>query len=447
MGALMFSELLAATWVACTHGLKIPIGTQYPGTIAFYQLGGKCGTGEPAYYGYLEPATLTSDAIFLEMMGGAVCFNQASCKDDWLSAWMNITYFLSEKLKASAEEISYLKSGAPLPLGSFENITQKAAGWLPVDASHPLYGRRGVYYPTCTGDIMMGRHTLTYEDGYIAHHHGAKNMRKVLDALKAGLPNATEITVYGGSGAGVSTSLWMTEIADIWPKAQVSALVDSGFHMMPGSKFFEFFYNNVQWSVGPGGDNAGKMKDVKVPRWEWLEEAGISNELTRYNGRIKIAYIACEMDSTVLSDRDRMSKYSEFSGKTIDQLREMWCFLTHLHRDAPKGTAFSYIANCANHHLTRHGFPETANLYNEITLKTFTENFLLGKAPDENATNRSTFWYSAHNTSVCNTMVEGPKPKCTGEECDTMDTDAAVGALGLPSLSSVAALVLLLQLW
>merc|ERR1719468_575344 len=165
---------------------------------------------------------------------------------------MGITWLLTNGMGLDEGTQGLLTSGSPLPLSM---VASMKPGWLPGDSSHPLFGRSGIYFITCTGDFMMGRHTLTYEDGYEAKHHGGKNLDRVLSAVQRQRPTISDFAVYGGSGGGLTAAAWMSRVADMWPMAKVSALVDSGFYMMPGHSFFDFLYNFVPWSTGPGGDN------------------------------------------------------------------------------------------------------------------------------------------------------------------------------------------------
>jgi len=389
--SVLKAGLAAACLILVEASVQIPIGKPSPGSIRFYQLPGLCGDGENAWYGLIEPAVLTDkDAFFVELMGGAVCFNKTSCNDTWLGAWFGITSYMKNTLKLNNQEIAMLKSGMDVPLAYLHPM---GAGYLPFKSTHPFAGRRGIFFPTCTADVSMGRHNATYEDGFSAYHHGSINLQIVLNGVKAALPNITEFAIYGGSGGGVAASMWMQEVADMWPSANVTAFIDSGFHMMPGGSFFQFFWDNVAWSPGPGGNNPGKYTNVVLPKFDWRHKSAISAQLRAYKGRLRVIYAACSEDPVVFGDRMRMSKYSAFNGNSIQQLPEMWGFLTNLHKCAPAGSAFSYIAKCKKHHLSRTDWPQEANINGEITMQQFVENVLKGLPPDAAKPDRTNVWY------------------------------------------------------
>jgi len=359
---------------------------QAPNTIRFSTFGGKCGANnEDAYVGTIEPAIVNDeDSFFVELMGGAVCFNYESCNEEWLGAWMSIDKFLSQKMNMNENEIFYFKT-QDVPLSFFAD-TQP--GYVPASEGHPLYGQRGIYYPTCTGDVMMGRHTLLYEDpdtenNMTARHHGAVNLQKVLLAVKASYPNLKKFTIYGGSGGAVSASIWGFKVAEMFPQANVHIFSDSGFHMMPGSAFFKYFWANVSWSTGPGGENNGmvgsaEITDEQMPTWDWRETLAVSKQLTEYEGRVKIAFLACSRDKVVESDREKMGQFSDFDRSNFNQLQDMWGYVRNLHKCAPDGTVFSYISDCELHHASRAGFSDDAiNLPgHNVTAQAFVDGFL-----------------------------------------------------------------------
>lgn len=209
-------------------------------------------------------------------------------------------------------------------------------------------------------------------------------------------------------------------VADTFPTAKVVALVDSGFHMMPGTDIFKFFYNHVEWSHGPAEKGAKKIhidpstnKPFEVPSFDWLDRRSMANTLKKYKGRAKIAYIGCDNDHIVYSDRQLMGKYASAFNDTMinSQVDEMWKFLTTTHKCAPKGTVASWVAKCTTHHLTKKMGPEwaknngetgnpTVKIKDAISARSFVYNFLTSKPLDPLHPERHHFWFDNRTTQM-----------------------------------------------
>eukprot|EP00930_Biecheleria_cincta_P086570 TRINITY_DN7583_c0_g1_i7.p1 TRINITY_DN7583_c0_g1~~TRINITY_DN7583_c0_g1_i7.p1 ORF type:complete len:585 (+),score=54.06 TRINITY_DN7583_c0_g1_i7:22-1755(+) len=140
-----------------------------PGTVSFRQLG-LCASGQPAYFGVIEPAELVQpDKMFVETMGGAICFNRASCNTHELRLWTDVDIFLSESfLRLSPPMIEFLKSGAAVPLHQLSGLVDGGI-YFPssFSAEHPWFGMRGLWAFMCTADIFVGKHNATYEPVYV----------------------------------------------------------------------------------------------------------------------------------------------------------------------------------------------------------------------------------------------------------------------------------------
>lgn len=322
----------------------------------------------------------------------------------------------------SKQEFDYLKTGVPLPL---EFMGSLQPGWIPGsfgDNMHPLDGMYGAYLPSCTADIGIGRVDARYSNR-TWFHHGGISIRKILSALGDLIPDPEAVYLYGGSGGGVASAAWMSPVADSFPNAQVYCLVDSGFHMMPGTDIFKFFYNNVPWSHGPGEQLAAKVyTDYKVPSFDWLDIRSIATQLNGYGGRVKIAYIGCDNDHIVYSDRQLMGKYVTIYNDELyskHQVDEMWHFLTTTHACAPPGTVSSWVASCTHHHLTlKMGLEMTkmekgdikttkyqsVQVKDGISVKDFIYNFLRGEPLDKDHPDRRHFWYDNRTTQMANAL-------------------------------------------
>lgn len=375
------------------------------GFMSFRELG-QCTSGNTSYAGVINPATLKyPKSFFLEIGGGAVCFSRESCEDSSLRRWTDLRVLLEEFMGMSSASVDYLASGIPVPMQFMASVQP---GWIPGmfgDDTHPLDHMRGIYLPACTADIGVGRVDAKYGNK-VYMHHGGIGVRAMLTAVKELIPDLENFYLYGGSGGGVAAAAWMIPVADLFPDAKVLALVDSGFHMMPGTEVFKYFYNDVSWSHGPGEQEASKVyKSVEVPSFDWVDLRSIATQLTGYEGRVKIAYIGCDNDHIVYSDRKLMGKYiTVYNDSDNTQVEDMWKFLTVTHKCAPEGSMFSWVAKCTTHHLTKEMGPSWAaytdrdrhpdvRIDNAIGVKDFVHNFLLGKTLDPRDPHRTMFWY------------------------------------------------------
>eukprot|EP00933_Yihiella_yeosuensis_P025107 TRINITY_DN19483_c0_g1_i1.p1 TRINITY_DN19483_c0_g1~~TRINITY_DN19483_c0_g1_i1.p1 ORF type:complete len:456 (-),score=69.11 TRINITY_DN19483_c0_g1_i1:142-1509(-) len=397
MMSLIFSTLIVVDSFFPSRAFVLPFSKVGAGKVAFFK-SGKCGDGKDGYYGVLTPLNDTEpDKIFIEIMGGAVCFNEKSCTDKVLQNYFSIDNFLSKSLELNDFTIGVLKSGFPL------NVKDLPAqginpGYFPYTQDHPFARRKGVYMVMCTADVMVGRHTVKYNEKFTGYHHGAINFNNLLTSLQKQFPNLKEIAMLGGSGAGVATAAWSGEVASRFPKAKVAAFVDSGFHLFPGTDAFKWFWDNVAWSPGKGGEKNIVDKSPGLPNFDWRSQLAIVEQLRKYPGRLKIAYVACNNDSVVFGDRSILSQYSDYNGsKEINQYQQMWSYISNLHKCAPPGSAYSYIANCDSHHLTRNGFKPAHNNPGMMKIENFTNNFLLMKQVDPTDAKRTSFWYEGHN--------------------------------------------------
>lgn len=401
------------------------------GTIKFLPVG-ICTSGNTAFIGIVEPAELTEpDGIFVELMGGAVCFSKESCQDKDLSMWVDIHDYVTKWCGASEEVWAALSMGFELPLSALKSLNP---GWFPgMYPGHVLDGRRGIYFPTCSADLNVGRTSVIYDTttNKTFYHHGGQNVYHAIENIHRLMPNVKDIALFGGSGGGVAAAAWAPRLAETWPAAQVRVLVDSGMHLIPGGKIFNYFYNNVSWAPGLGATPVDDPSAI-VPRFDWRSVRSVADKLNMFNGRIKVAYIACKDDKIMWGDRGIIAKYvAGFDVSSVNQYQEMWTFLTTTHKCAKPGTVASYIMDCDFHHLTRtdgeywaqtqgKGTPEhvSAELPG-LPLGQWVSNFFKDKPLDANDTNRTAMWFEAHNIAkeglVCGELLEA-------------STDGAVGS-------------------
>jgi len=438
--ALVFGAVAAGVAADSSTRETLPAGGKAAGTITFLPLrSGRCGEGDKAYYGYVEPAVNSDpDKFFILLVGGGICWSMATCQDNYDRAWLSMDSFFKEKLGLNDTVIGELKNGTSMPLADFMHEGIRP-GYLPADSSHPLAGRRGIYLPTCTGDFLLGRHTLTYNDELVVRHYGALNMGITLNMLKNTLPDLKEIALLGGSGGGISAAAWMDTVVDKWKDAKVNVLVDSGFLMFPGSDMFDWWDQTVTWGTGPAMDKENRLQDTPAPILSWTEPMLAISE-----SRIRVAYLACDDDGTVSSDRKRMRLDGAQVGDTLRHLKDQFCLLVHLRDDSPANQAYSYFAECESHYISRDNFPQVANIAGTITAKTFVENFLAGNAPDPGNPTKSAFWFDNHDKSICPAKTTTtPEPQKKKEDNTQEVNGGAVATPTWPLLCGAAWLALL----
>eukprot|EP00928_Gymnodinium_smaydae_P044976 TRINITY_DN30021_c0_g2_i1.p1 TRINITY_DN30021_c0_g2~~TRINITY_DN30021_c0_g2_i1.p1 ORF type:complete len:555 (+),score=53.83 TRINITY_DN30021_c0_g2_i1:99-1763(+) len=462
-----------------------------PGTISFRKLG-ICASGHPSFYGAINPSEmLAPDSLFIEPMGGAICFNHASCVNHNLEMWTDIDIFLKDFLFMKDDEMAVFKSGLSIPL----SMMPKRQAYWPDSKEHPFYGRRGLFLVMCSADIFMGAHNATYapdpvhfaaskscdealsgsgndyrgcqnatKNGFpcmkwtsqtphkhgsdlarnglgdhnfcrnpdgskhiwcytdneflrwdycvpasekpkpiTMYHHGGKNLHDLLTAAKKELPDLKDIKLYGASGGGVAASAWASVVADMWTDAKVYALVDSPFHVFPGTQLFDYFWDKAQYGQGPSAERTPHYRDIDLPDFDWRLQDALAKEIQSHEGRVKLAYISCLDDYVVYGDRTTMAVHAKLDGlmKTLldkeTQHNRTWAFLNSLHGCSPDGSIYSFVLDCPNHHQTRRDewFTSTAP-GSDVTMHEFSVNFLKGLPPNPENLTRQKYWFEDH---------------------------------------------------
>jgi len=384
--------LLGASLAAATtpSSLQLPdFSTLQPDSLYFLPFAGeKCGEGNPMFYGVVTPHQMTNTTKFwIENMGGAICFNEASCADSEFGVWLDTLKTIKRYLRTvpppfgTAEALfGFLSSGAPIPLSMFRQLR---IGYLPNGAGGPLEGEVGFYVPTCTGDAGLGNYKVTYQGGsQVVSHVGSASYMLLLQAIKEKYASADRVTLIGASGLAVSRVAWAPTVADLFPSAVVQVLADSAMHIFPDTEAFRFFWNEVQWSPNPNGRHdlaQPYASGMSLPTFDWRSPTAISDMLQHYAGRVRLLYIACNDDDVVRGDRINLAHYANITVPTGAQhVEEMWTFMKRLTRDAPAGSVFSYISEGTCHHQTRKGFVAAINASDASDLgpQGFTEGFL-----------------------------------------------------------------------
>jgi len=391
--ALLLLGMFAASAAAPGELMLPDISTLSLDSIYLLPLAGeKCGEGNPMYYGIVTPSAInTTTKVWVESMGGAICFDEHSCADKEFNVWLDLLKIVKRYVPSSAVPggsvdalYALLTSGLPIPLSMFRELE---VSYFPNGAGGALEGEVGFFFPSCTGDAGLGNHEVTYRGDQVTHHSGGASYMLLMRAVQQARPDLERMTLIGASGSAVSRVAWASTAADMFPTAEVRVVADSAMHVLPGTEVFKYFWSEVQWSPNPGGRHdlaqlyAPGM--VSLPTFDWRSLSAISDMLRQYAGRVKLLYIACNNDEVVKGDRNSLSAYANFTAPTSVE-EEMWDFIQRLVRDAPAGSAFSYISQGTCHHQTRNGFVPAINASDSSDPgpKRFTEAFLKGEPLD-----------------------------------------------------------------
>jgi hypothetical protein len=99
-----------------------------------------------------------------------------------------------------------------------------------------------VFFPYCTGDVHLGRHTAHY-GGFAVHHVGADNVEKGLKVLiasgKIDPEPVKELTLYGYSAGAIGVLYHIVEFDRVFKNAQKKTLLPDS----PGLHFGETFWD------------------------------------------------------------------------------------------------------------------------------------------------------------------------------------------------------------
>lgn len=116
------------------------------------------------------------------------------------------------------------------------------------DPANPVQGWSMVHVPYCTGDIHWGNAVHQYNDVLTIQHKGFVNVSAVLDWTKKHYPNPDTIFVTGCSAGAYGAIGYASWVAEMWPKADVRVLGDSGAGVITDTFFADSFPN---WNALP----------------------------------------------------------------------------------------------------------------------------------------------------------------------------------------------------
>jgi hypothetical protein len=177
--------------------------------------GAKCRDGSATGIGVnLNPAS-TKVMIFLE--GGGACFNSTTCGG-------NPSSYGEADFKTAVAG-----AGAAGFNGSFDDSMTNGI-MSRNDAKNPVKDYNMIYIPYCTGDIHGGVNPAGTVPGVAGTQQfvGRNNIAVDLAAIKALVPNTTEVLLTGMSGGGFGTVMTYDQVATFWGSVPVDMIDDSG---------------------------------------------------------------------------------------------------------------------------------------------------------------------------------------------------------------------------
>jgi len=266
-------------------------------------------------------------------------------------------------------------------------------------------------------------------------HHGGLNVVKLLNMVQQELPKLKHIALVGGSGGGVAAAAWGSNVADMWPMAEVVAVADSALHVFPGTHLFQYFWEIAQYGQGPAAQQTPHHTE-NVPDFDWRAPDALAKHVTSHDGRLKLVYLSCMDDHVVYKDRKLMATFANVN-ETIEELTDparqhsrTWTFLKTLHTCSPEGSVFSYIQDCSEHHQTRSGFAPAVP--GAIDAETFLKNILGGSQPDPQSTN-SQFWFEvpAEPAAECSSQVRRRRSQQKSPDDDETSGSRSFGFTGM----------------
>ncbi|MFO0556609.1 MAG: pectin acetylesterase-family hydrolase [Polyangiales bacterium] len=169
----------------------------------------RCGTGTAT--GIAVNLTNRSNKVFVYMMGGGACWDQATCYE----------------LRTAANLEGYSEANFTRDRAQFD-----AAGMFNRDdMTNPFRDASYVFIPYCTGDVHGGNRIAVHDTNnpdQRTYHVGANNVALYLQRLVPTFANADRVWLTGSSAGGVGATLNWPRFQEAFPRARVDLLNDGG---------------------------------------------------------------------------------------------------------------------------------------------------------------------------------------------------------------------------
>ncbi len=169
-----------------------------------------CGNGSPT--GIAVNLTNRSSRVFVYMMGGGACWDQATCYELRTAANLDSGY---TSANFARDRVQY----------------ERAGFWNRADMTNPFRDASFVFIPYCTGDVHGGDKINSYDSAnpeQRTYHVGARNVAHYLQRLMPTFASADRIWLTGSSAGGVGAALSWPRFQAAFPMARVDLLNDAG---------------------------------------------------------------------------------------------------------------------------------------------------------------------------------------------------------------------------
>ncbi len=170
----------------------------------------RCGNGSPT--GIAVNLTNRSNKVFVYMMGGGACWDEATCY----------------QLRTAANlDSGYGQANFARDRGQFD----RAGLFNRADMTNPFRDASYVFIPYCTGDVHAGDRVATYDPANPerqTYHVGARNVAIYLQRLMPTFAMADRVWLTGSSAGGVGATFSWPRFIAAFPMARVDLLNDGG---------------------------------------------------------------------------------------------------------------------------------------------------------------------------------------------------------------------------
>ena len=277
-----------------------------------------CGDGSPFSFYYTSPIRRrSSNKILIEFLGGGACWDADTCEYNALR--LTFPYDLDNYVGLSCSEIQagIEQNGNDNKANYDQDVPVNMLCAQQFDDRLDLREYHTIIVPYCTQDTYMGDNSITYDDGTLVHHRGARNLLSVLEWVYQNFPHPDHIVLTGCSAGGTALPIAYDLVHHHYntfvngggrkhhrPQTPVSTLMDSPVYLTP-SYFLE--YGLPHWNVQPIMQKA-RFNYNKYGHSEDYSSRVVSHILKRGSKRDPFGFITHNSDPVSLAYFQRMSK-------------------------------------------------------------------------------------------------------------------------------------------
>jgi membrane associated rhomboid family serine protease len=235
----------------------------------------KCGDG--GEYGFLVSRPVqkysSQQRVLIEFLGGGACWDATTCQ--YNQKYLSFPEIMNDFIGLSCSEIQVALRNRGQPIHMLCASDD--------DALHQLQSYTMIVIPYCTQDVHSGDSQITYEDGNTVYHHGAHNVRAVLQYVFRNIPNPSHVILTGCSAGGTALPLAYHYIHAHYNKmftrrTHISVMADSPVYLTP-TYFLEngmpkWNSNAIVKKIGFPFNKWQYSKDYPTKLWEYILNHG-----------------------------------------------------------------------------------------------------------------------------------------------------------------------------